>query len=872
MEDLSRILASVEKPARYLGGEINEVRKPWDSVDVRFALAFPDMYEVAMSHLGLHILYHAINRRPDALCERAYMVWPDLEAQMRRRGIPMFTLESRRPLRDFDVVGFTLQYELCYPTVLAMLDLAGIPLRSRDRRDEHPIVLGGGPGAFNPEPLSDFFDAFLVGEGEDAIHEILEAVRAARPRGRDAILEQLATVGGVYVPRFFEPIYRDGKLVELRHHGPGPSRIRKRVVADLNAAPFPERPLVPNVQVVHDRVPVELQRGCMRGCRFCQVGYIARPNRQRTPQQVFELASRGLEATGQEEVGFLSLSAGDYGCLNPLLEDFFRRYAPEMVGASLPSLRTETLTPELAEQVKRVRKSGFTIAPEAGSARMRRVINKGNDEEDLLRAVRATFGAGWNLVKLYFMIGLPFERDEDVLAIADLCRKALAEGRKLRSSARITASASTFIPKPHTPFQWAPMIGLEETRRRQAMLARALRGSGVEFKGHDSAQSLVEGILSRADRRIGNVVERVYRDGARLDGWTEHFRVDRWLRAMEAEGLSVAEALGPRAPDQCLPWDPIDCGMSRSWMWDDYRAAEAEVSVWDCALAEKPRCYDCGVCDHKVVKNRIVPAEEYLVKLPSRPADPWAGAALPAPAPGDRPRGERVRVHYLKRERAALFGHLDTVRVFERAFRRAGIALVHTQGFNPKPRMVFAPACPLGVESEAEYIDLEIASPVSAQDVGERLQAQLPQGFEVHCVEALARDATPISALVLGYVVRFELPGEVPAEEIEERVRAFREARTLTVFRARGKSRKEIDLRALVPEIVVTGPHRVLAVIAARQSGSARPTEVLEAIFGLAGESARGVRVVRERAVLADSPVLAPANGIENVALATCAG
>jgi radical SAM-linked protein len=575
-------------------------------------------------------------------------------------------------------------------------------------------------------------------------------------------------------------------------------------------------------------------------------------------------------------VGVLSLSAGDYGCLNPLLEDFFRRYAPEMVGASLPSLRTETLTPALAEQVKRVRKSGFTIAPEAGSARMRRVINKGNDEEDLLRAVRATFGSGWNLVKLYFMIGLPFERDEDVLAIADLSRKALAEGRKLRSSARITASASTFIPKPHTPFQYAPMIGFEETRRRQGMLARALRGSGVEFKGHDSAQSLVEGILSRADRRIGNVVERVYRDGARLDGWTEHFRVDRWLRAMEAEGLSVAEALGPRAPEEGLPWDPIDCGMSRSWMWEDYRAAEEEVFVWDCALAEKPRCYDCGVCDHKVVKNRIVQAEEYLVQLPGRPADPWraAGAALPAPAPGDRPRGERVRVHYLKRERAALFGHLDTVRVFERAFRRAGMALVHTQGFNPKPRMVFAPACPLGVESEAEYIDLEIGSPVSAQDVGERLQAQLPQGFEVHCVEALAREAAPISALVLGYVVRFELPAAMPAEEVEARVRAFREAPAATVFRARGNRRKEIDLKALVAEVVVTGPHRVLAVIAARQSGSARPSEVVEAIFGLSGEGTRAVRVVRERAVFADTPIPAPANdaGAESCAPAGYAG
>lgn len=852
MDPLLRILARVEKPARYLGGEINEVRKEWSAVDVRIALAFPDMYEVAMSHLGLQILYHAINRRPEALCERAYAVWPDLEAELRRAGLPLFTLESRRPLRDFDLVGFTLQYELCYPTVLNMLDLAGIPLRSRDRRDGDPIILGGGPGSFNPEPVADFFDAFFVGEAEDAIDEIVDAVRAAKPRGRAAVLEALAYVGGVYVPGFFEPVYEHGRLASMRHVGPGPSVIRKRVVADLDTAPFPERPLVPNVAAVHDRVPVELQRGCMRACRFCQVGYIARPNRQRSPQKVFDLAVRGLEATGQEEVGFLSLSAGDYGCLNPLLEDFFERFAPEMVGASLPSLRTETLTPRLAAQVKRVRKSGFTIAPEAGSARMRRVINKGNDERDLLNAIRATFGAGWNLVKLYFMIGLPFERDEDVLAIADLCRKALAEGRKLRSTARITASASTFIPKPHTPFQFAPMIGLAETRRRQAILARALQGSGVELKTHDPSQSFVEGLLSRADRRMGAVLERVWRAGARLDGWTEHFRLDRWLAAMEAEGLSIDEHLGPRSVDDCLPWDHIDCLMPKQWMWEDYRAAEAEVFVADCALAEKPRCYDCGVCDHRVVKNRIYRERDYrLVQLSTPRHEPWRapGEALPPAAKGDRPRGQRLRIHFTKDARAALFGHLDTVRIFERALKRASLAVLHTQGFNPRPRMVFSPACPVGVESDAEYVDLEIRGRLETPEVGERLQAQLPAGFDVHCVEELSADAPSIAAVLEGYVVRFELPESLDPSDIEARVEAFAAAREAIVRRVHHGRRKPVDVRAFVVEVEVTGPHRVRAVVLNRQEGTARPAEVCEALFGLSGEAAREIRIVRERAI-----------------------
>ena len=859
MHSLLKLLANVEKPARYLGGEVNEVRKPWESVDLHVAIAFPDMYEVAMSHLGLRILYDIMNRRPDTLCERAYMVWPDLEAELRRANMPLFTLESKRPLSDFDLVGFTLQYELAYPSVLAMLELGGIPLHARDRTEAHPIILGGGPSTFNPEPASDFFDAFLVGEGEDAIHEILEAIKHAKPRGRDAVLEALSYVGGVYVPRFFTPHFENGKLVRMEHHGPGPAVIHKRIVADLNNAPFPTTPVVPNIAAIHDRVPIELQRGCMRACRFCQVGYIARPNRQRSPQQVFELASKGLEASGQEEVGFLSLSAGDYGCLNPLLEDFFRQYAPEMVGASLPSLRTETLTPELAALVKRVRKGGFTIAPEAGSPRMRRVINKGNDEGDLLNAVRATFTAGWNVIKLYFMVGLPFEQDEDVKAIAELSKRALREGRKLSHGAKLKASASTFVPKPHTPFQFAPMIPRDENRRRQSLIVQGLRNTGVDFKYHDSKQTIAEGLLSRSDRRMGKVIERVFRAGARLDGWTEHFSLERWLDAMAAEGLSVDEALGPRDINDCLPWDHIDCLMPKQWMWDDYQAAQAEVAIDDCALGEKARCYDCGVCDHKVIKNRIYHQKDYhkLVNLPVREARPWAalefipGEAARTP---DRERGERMRIHYYKRERASLFGHLDTVTVFERAFRRAGVALMHTLGFNPKPRMSFAPACPTSVESEAEYLDIEARLPaLSVQVVAERLASKLPVGFEIHCVEPLTREESAIQTCIDGYIVRFDLPAALSDVDIDARVRAYHEAEAVTFSRTAGRrGAKVLDVKALVPELMPSGTRSVRALMLQRDAGSVRPTEVLEAVFGLTGEAAAQTRIVRERAVFRD--------------------
>ena len=869
---LLSILQNVEKPARYLGGEVNEIRKDWDAVDVHAALMFPDMYEVAMSHLGLRILYDIINKRPDTLCERAYAVWPDLEAELRRHGLPLFTLESKRPLADFDLIGVTLQYELSYPSVLAMLELGGIPIWAKDRTDAHPIILGGGPSALSPEPVAEFFDAFLVGEGEEAIHEILDAIKRTKGQGRDATLEALAYVGGVYVPKFFTPRYDDnGKLAGMDHQGPGPSIIRKRIVADLDTAPYPEKPLVSNIQAIHDRVPVELQRGCMRACRFCQVGYIARPNRQRSPQSVFNLAAAALEKTGQEEVGFLSLSAGDYGCLNPLLEDFFKQYAPEMVGASLPSLRTETLTAELAEQVKRVRKSGFTIAPEAGSARMRRVINKGNDEKDLLTAVRATFHAGWKVIKMYFMVGLPFERDEDVEAIAELSIKALNEGRKEARAAKLTASASTFVPKPHTPFQFAPMIPRDENRRRQGLIVQGLRGTGVNFKYHDSSQTIAEGLLSRADRRMSKVIERVYRDGARLDGWTEHFNLERWLRAMEAEGLSVEAALGPRHVDDYLPWEHIDSLMSKQWMWDDYEAARVEVFIDDCALAEKPRCYDCGVCDHKLVKNRIYEEKDYagLVSLPVKKSEPWR---LPleeerehAQRSGDRHRGARMRLHYMKRERASLFGHLDTMTMFERAFRRAGIALVHTLGFNPKPRMIYAPACAVGVESEAEYMDIEVRDTSwTAEAVAVALQGKLPVGYEVHCVEPLTREAPSISQLVESYMVRFEFPDSVPMEHIDAGVRAFHAAPEAVFERTAGRQKsKRIDLKALVPELSVTGARGARAIMLTTTNGSARPSEVLARIFGLSGEALRAVRIVRERAILREVPLAALAEAAE---------
>ncbi len=603
-----RDIGLVSKPGRYLGIEVNARRKPLTREGVNCALVYPDVYEIGMSHLGLAVLYEEINDRGDAMADRAYLPWVDMQELMGRKGIPLFGLESRIPLSRFDLVGITLQHELTYANVLRVLSLSGIPVRAADREDLHPLVVGGGPGAFNPEPVAEAFDFLVLGEGEEVIHEVLDAVREWKMAGRKdrrGFLSACASISGVYVPSLYRVDYRsDGTLagIEALHGAPMP--VRKRVVSDLNRATRPRRPLVPLVESVHDRCSLEIFRGCTRGCRFCQAGMVYRPVRERGQDLLYAWGREMISATGCDELSLSSLSSADYSEILSLADRLSRDLEREGVAVSLPSLRTDSFSVELASRVGRIRKTGLTLAPEAASPRLRSVINKEVTDEDLIEAVGAAYREGWRKMKLYFMVGLPGEEEEDVEAICHLVRRIMREGDAggPARGLRLSVSVSTFVPKPHTPFQWARQISMPETARRHFILKEGLRIKGVTWKWHSREMSYLEGILARGDRRLWPVVEAAAREGC-LDNWSEFFSWERWSRALEAQGLDPAWYVErERDKGEVFPWDHLSAGVDRAFLWEEYRKALRGEPTPDCRHGT---CSDCGVCDGRELTNRL---------------------------------------------------------------------------------------------------------------------------------------------------------------------------------------------------------------------------------------------------------------------------
>jgi radical SAM family uncharacterized protein/radical SAM-linked protein len=932
------ILALVDKPVRYVGGEWNQVVKPASPGLARVAFAFPDSYEIGMSHLGLRILYDVLNRQPDIAAERAFCPMVDMEAQLRRFGLPLATLETRTPLADCDVVGFSLQFEMEYTNVLTMLDLGGIPLRGADRRPEDPLVVAGGPCVFSPEPMADFIDVFVIGDGEEAFPALVRRwmeLRREGGRDREAMLVEMARLEGNYVPSLYRTtIDPETGFAIVTGPRPGfdvPFPIRRALVDDLGRWPYPTDTIVPYGEIVHDRVSVEIARGCTEGCRFCQAGIIYRPVRERSPADIVRAAAQGLRDTGYDEVSLTSLSTADYSCISTLVRRMMDEFERADVAMSVSSMRVYGLTKSIAEQLARVRRTGFTIAPEAGTQRLRDLINKGVTDADIDTAARIAWEQGWSQLKMYFMIGLPTETDADVEGIAAtgirVHELARAAGRR---GARVTVSASSLVPKPHSTFQWEPMGDAADLRRKQRLILDGVRPhKAVTFKYHDVDEGVVECILSRGDRRLGAVIESAWRAGARFDAWSDHFDFERWLGCLAEAGLDPQIFLRRIPIHAALPWDHIDSRVTKPFLVEDLHrglrgkfspACEKPFIPRDPARPAKPLesailvCYDCGLdCDLEAIKRERIAQRDSMAPGSTALAAAFRGERPPEAAPppairlelraangdglgtnafeaasgirhgeaanpgrdsapvlllpdrlpsraADRPR-RFYRVRFAKRGELRWLSHLDLLRLWQRAFKRAGVEVSYSRGFHPQPLFSFGPALGIGIESECERFDFESAEVLDPEAVHARLDAALPAGIRVLEVERIPKAGKSLSAMLdLGVyrawpnaVRRALCPDEFAALPVamqsdaafhRGKIAAFLARDSWVVERRSKGSVKPVDVRPFVRALDWDVQRNELDVqLRIGPQGQARPQEIVQAVYGVPGSCFRYRRV-----------------------------
>jgi radical SAM family uncharacterized protein/radical SAM-linked protein len=819
---IDELLSSAEKPSRYIGTEVNAVRK--DKADVRFLLAFPDTYEVGMSHLGLQILYSIINDIPYASAERCFAPWPDREKILRDKKLPLTSLERQIPLQNFDMIGFSLQYELSYTNMLNMLDLGGIPIDRKERRDGHPLIIAGGPCCFNPAPLADFIDAFVIGEGEEIVGDIVAAVREGKIKSisRNGLLGELANIPGMYVPA----VHHDNEI------------IKKRTVSDLNAWRHPLKPVVPLMQTIHDRITLEIARGCTRGCRFCQAGMLWRPYRERNPSLLMDMAEKMLAATGHEEISLLSLSSGDYTCLEPLVKDLMNRYCQKRVALALPSLRVESLNMTLMEEIRRTRKTSFTLAPEAGTDKMRLVINKGNTSEDLLSTVDKIFAAGWKSIKLYFMLGLPCETREDWEGIVNLGYDTL---RAAKNRGQVTVSLSTFVPKPHTPFQWEKQISLAETYERQDFIRTRIKNRNLSVKWHDARMSFLEGIFSRGNEQAGKLLGNAFRKGCRFDGWSDILRFNLWEEAIAESDIYPDDYLRERGTDEKLPWGNIDCGVSREFLLEEKQKAFQQTATADCRFET---CRNCGACDFSITKNILAADNENKSVLPSSLAPETSSA-----------QEEKYRVMFNKMESAGFLSHLELATALVRALRRSSINLAYTGGFHPHPKISFATATAVGMESRQEYMDITAQEYSCSLDLlRTEINTLLPTGIKILEIRKLSPEENAIAQATRGFEYELQLPAATDAPRmsaIKANIDQFLAASNFNIKKiSKGKTITK-DIRPFVQMLSLDRDKKIIKfIVSFVQEGSARPVDIIAHILKSDPDESRQIRVVKTKTLL----------------------
>ena len=825
---IDRSLLHIEKPARYMGGEMGSITK--SSPEVTFALAFPDVYEIGMSHLGSQILYSILNQPAWLAAERVYAPWPDREEQLRSTNSGLTTLENSTPIATVDILGFTLQHELSYTNILNMLRLGRIPLLSAERGTDFPLVIGGGPCAYNPEPLADFFDAFLIGDGEEAALEIAAEYRLwkAANKPKESLLAALASIPGVYIPAYFSVNYHDSGRIEQITPLTGIDSVKRRFLSDLGTAPYPTSPVIPFLKAVHDRVSMEIGRGCTRGCRFCQAGYTYRPVRERSPEEILSAIDATLEATGYDEVSLLSLATGDYGCLTPLLKELMQRYAESRVAISFPSLRVGTLDAELLEEIKKVRKTGLTLAPEAGTERLRSIINKGITQEALLADASSAYSAGWRLIKLYFMIGLPTETMEDIEGIIELSRLVKREGKLSGNGGEVNVSVSSFVPKAHTPFQWEEQISYEEILTKQEFLRHELKRKKLNFKWHDAPLSVIEGVFARGDRRLGKVLQEAVKLGCRFDSWGDHFSFQKWLQAFASAGIDPKFYLRQRELDEILPWEHIDSGVSRQYLLAERQKAFAGEFTPDC----RSGCTACGVCDFDEIRMN-------LADKSGTTGGHTPGIVAPAQE------FDRIRVRYAKKGRMIFLSHLELITLFTRAVKRAGIPVRFSQGFHPHPKFSFATALSVGVESAAEYLDIEIDTGFGAERLMTGLNQVLPQGIAVMETARIPGNAPSLSTIMEAVRYRVTLPAGT--EGLQQRVNDFLAMESFPFSRTKKHGLQEYDLRHELFRLSAEDSCLTMEI------GRGKPLEFAAAITGSTIDALKGSRIEKLEVIFKDS-------------------